>query len=104
MKIFFSYSGLKNTTLPRIDDACGSIGEAINIGRSLNVPSDFTYAIYLSELPSQLERHQRRLREIQAWIGKNNDSLNNSSIDNVNAVRDINETRITQRIKTVSKL
>lgn len=81
-KLSIDYKAINNKVLPNIDKSIEKISSALNNIGTINVPSDFTYAKYIGNTPSELESIRNKLKNKRSTI--NNTSINYSKKENSN--------------------
>lgn len=71
-KINFDYSGLQNTVIPNIDNACANISNARNTINNTFIPYDCIYLNYLKSLDTRLSGMDMNLKRVKNWIQSSN--------------------------------
>ena len=104
MKIVFNYSGVRNSVYPQIDDALANINEAINISSAISVPSNFTYALFLRNIRSDLSRHQRTLNNLKSSIDRTHSRLITTSDNIDSSIRRIKGFSLQKRSISINKV
>ena len=92
-KLKIDYKAINNKVLPNIDNSMGEIGDALNNIGTIYVPSDFTYASYVYNLPGNIESIKSELKTKRDTISTT--STNYSKIESTN-YDDLDSMKITE--------
>ncbi len=103
-KVYFNNSEIQKTVMPSLIDTISALTKTANAAGSLNIPSSFSKATILNNLPSFLNNIQKELVNVKEWLITSNRQYEEAITNIETIVNGIDTIVIDKRNKIVNNV